>query len=148
MLTARTGVRSETAALDTGADDSWPSRSPTGAAGPAAALVRRGLGSRPALLEAGDLWLDTVGHRVGRGEVPIELTPRQFALLELLLGHAGEVLSKTMIVSHVWDFAFDGDLNIVEVYIRQLRLRVDEPFGRHGLVTVRGVGYRLDPEGG
>ena len=80
--------------------------------------------------------------------MPIELTPRQFALLELLLCRAGEVLSKTTIVNHVWDFAFDGDLNIVEVYIHQLRLRVDEPFGRHSLVTIRGVGYRLDPEGG
>ena len=149
MLTARTGVRSETAALDTGADDflAKPFSYPVLLAR-LRALVRRGFGGPPALLEAGDLWLDTVGHRVGRGGVPIELTPRQFALLELLLRRAGEVLSKTMIVSHVWDFAFDGDLNIVEVYIRQLRLRVDEPFGRHSLVTVRGVGYRLDPEGG
>ena len=80
--------------------------------------------------------------------MPVALSPRQFSLLEYLLRHAGEVLSKSRILEHVWDFTFDGDPNIVEVYVRQLRLRVDEPFGRSALQTVRGVGYRLDAHGG
>ena len=83
-----------------------------------------------------------------RGDVEVELTPRQFSLLEFLLRRAGEVLSEGEILDHVWDFAFDGDPNIVEVYVGQLRRRIDEPFGRAGLQTVRGVGYRLDPDGG
>ena len=83
-----------------------------------------------------------------RGDRPVELTPRQFSLLEFLLRRAGEVLSKRVILEHVWDFAFDGDPNIVEVYVRQLRTRIDIPFDRHSLQTVRGAGYRLDPDGG
>ena len=83
-----------------------------------------------------------------RGDTPIELTPRQFALLEFFMRRAGEVLSKPEILDHVWDFAFEGDPNIVEVYVGQLRRRIDEPFGRHRLQTVRLVGYRLDPDGG
>jgi DNA-binding response OmpR family regulator len=100
------------------------------------------------VLRAGDLGLDPAAHRVWRGDTPIRLTPRQFALLEFFLRRPGEVLSKTEILDHVWDFAFDGDPNIVEVYVRQLRLRVDAPFGRRSLSTVRLVGYRLDPGGG
>ena len=76
------------------------------------------------------------------------LSPRQFSLLEYLMRHPGEVLPKSRILEHVWDFTFDGDPNIVEVYVRQLRLRIDEPFGRSALQTVRGVGYRLDADGG
>jgi DNA-binding response OmpR family regulator len=76
------------------------------------------------------------------------LTPRQFSLLEFLLRRAGEVLPKTMILEHVWDFAFEGDANIVEVYVGQLRRHIDEPFGRASIQTIRMVGYRLDPDGG
>jgi len=76
------------------------------------------------------------------------VTPRQLSLLEFLMRRSGDVLSKREILDHVWDFAYEGDPNIVEVYVRQLRLRIDEPFGRHALQTVRGAGYRLDPEGG
>lgn len=83
-----------------------------------------------------------------RADTLITLTPRQFSLLEFLLRRAGEVLSKTTIIEHVWDFAFEGDHNIVEVYVRQLRQRIDIPFGRASLQTVRLVGYRLDPHGG
>ena len=76
------------------------------------------------------------------------MTPRQFSLLEFLMRRAGEVLPKATILEHVWDFAFDGDPNIVEVYVRQLRKRIDEPFGRASLQTIRLAGYRLDPDGG
>ena len=80
--------------------------------------------------------------------MPVALTPRQFAMLEFLMRRSGEVVSKATILEHVWDFAFEGDPNIVEVYVRQLRQRIDEPFQRHALQTVRLAGYRLDPEGG
>ena len=149
MLTAKNGVDDEAHALDTGADDFL--------AKPFAyvvlvarlrALLRRSRDARPVVLEAGDLRLDPAAHEVRRGDVRVELTPRQFSLLEFLMRRPGEVLSKRTILEHVWDFAFDGDPNIVEVYVRQLRMRIDEPFGRAALRTVRGAGYRLDPGGG
>ena len=99
-------------------------------------------------LEAGDLRLNPATHQVWRGDTAVELTPRQFSMLEFLLRRAGDVVSKATILAHVWDFSFEGDPNIVEVYVRQLRLRIDEPFGRNSVQTVRLVGYRLDPEGG
>jgi DNA-binding response OmpR family regulator len=149
MLTAKDGELDEAEALDTGADDflSKPF-SYVVLLAHLRALIRRGRRERPAVLRAGDLRLDPAAHRAWRGDTPIRLTPRQFSLLEFLLGRAGEVLSKAEILDHVWDFAFDGDPNIVEVYVRQLRQRIDEPFGRHSLQTVRLVGYRLDPDGG
>jgi len=149
MLTARSGADEEARALDAGADDflSKPF-SYLVLVARLRALLRRGQPERPVLLEAGDLRLDPATHRTWRGDVPIELTPRQFSLLEFFLRRKGEVLSKAVILEHVWDFSFDGDPNIVEVYLRQLRLRVDEPFGRASLQTVRLVGYRLDPDGG
>jgi DNA-binding response OmpR family regulator len=100
------------------------------------------------VLTVGDLVLDPAAHRVTRAGTDVALTPRQFSLLEFLMRRAGEVVSKATILEHVWDFAYEGDPNIVEVYVRQLRQRVDEPFGRHSLQTVRLVGYRLDPERG
>jgi DNA-binding response OmpR family regulator len=112
------------------------------------ALVRRGAGERPVALQVGDLRLDPAAHRVTRGEVEVALTPRQFAMLEFLMRHPGEVVSKATILDHVWDFAFEGDPNIVEVYVRQLRQRIDLPFGRSSLQTVRLAGYRLVAEGG
>jgi two-component system OmpR family response regulator len=149
MLTARSGAEDEAAALDAGADDFLAKPfSYMVLLARLRALLRRGTSERPAVLRAGDLSLDPATHEVRRGDVAISLTPRQFALLELLIRRSGEVLSKPMILDHVWDFAYDGDPNIVEVYVRQLRQRVDEPFGRHTLQTVRGVGYRLDPAGG
>lgn len=149
MLTAKDGELDEARGLDTGADDflSKPFSFLVLVAR-LRALLRRGRGARPCVLIAGDLRLDPAAHQVWRGETPIRLTPRQFALLEFLMSRPGEVLSKVQILDHVWDFAFDGDPNIVEVYIRQLRLRVDAPFERHSLQTVRLVGYRLDPGGG
>jgi two-component system OmpR family response regulator len=148
MLTAKSGADEEARALDAGADDflSKPF-SYVVLVARLRALLRRGGPERPPMLEAGDLRLDPATHRVWRGPVPVELTPRQFSLLEFFLRRKGEVLSKAVILEHVWDFSFDGDPNIVEVYLRQLRLRVDVPFGRTSLQTVRLVGYRLDPDG-
>ena len=100
------------------------------------------------MLEVGDLRLDPATHRVWRADQEVALTARQFSLLEFMMRRAGEVLSKAEILEHVWDFGFEGDPNIVEVYVRQLRQRIDEPFGCQSLQTVRLVGYRLDPDGG
>ena len=149
MLTARSGESDEAQALDAGADDflSKPF-SYVVLLARLRALLRRGGVQRPAVLVAGDLTLDPATHRVARGDVEVPLSPRQFSLLEYFLRHAGEVLPKSRLLEHVWDFAFEGDPNIVEVYVHQLRLRVDEPFGRSALQTVRGAGYRLDPDGG
>ena len=149
MLTARSGESDEAQALDAGADDflSKPF-SYVVLLARLRALLRRGGAERPAVLVAGDLTLDPATHRVARGDVEVPLSPRQFSLLEYFLRHAGEVLPKSRILEHVWDFSFEGDPNIVEVYVRQLRLRVDEPFGRSALQTGRGAGSRLDPDGG
>ncbi len=144
MLTARDGAKDEVRSLDTGADDYL--------AKPFAfmvlvarirALLRRGLRERPAVLAAGPLRLDPATHRCYRGEAEIELTSREFAVLELLMRYAGDVLSKARILESVWDFAFEGDPNIVEVYMRRLRIKIDEPFDSHSIETIRGEGYRL-----
>jgi len=149
MLTAKDAEEDEAHALDTGADDFLAKPfSYMVLLARLRALLRRGQRERPTLLTAGDLRLDPAEHRVWRGDAPVHLTPRQFALLEYLMRRAGEVLPKREILEHVWDFAFEGDPNIVEVYIGQLRQRVDRPFGRASLQTIRHVGYRLDPEGG
>jgi DNA-binding response OmpR family regulator len=144
MLTARTGPEQEARALDAGADDFLAKPfSFVVLLARLRALVRRGAGERPATLAVGDLTLDPATHRVTRGDVEVALTPRQFAMLEFLMRHPGEVVSKATILDHVWDLAFDGDPNIVEVYARQLRQRIDLPFGRASLQTVRLAGYRL-----
>ena len=144
MLTARSGPEQEARALDAGADDFLAKPfSFMVLTARLRALLRRGSRERPAVLEVGDLRLDPAGHRVRRGDADIELTPRQFSLLELLMRHPDQVLSKAAILEHVWDFAYDGHPNIVEVYVRQLRQRIDEPFGRASLQTVRLVGYRV-----
>jgi DNA-binding response OmpR family regulator len=149
MLTAKDGEQDEARALDTGADDFLAKPfSYVVLRARLRALLRRGGHERPSLLTAGDLVLDPAAHRAWRGDAVVELTPRQFALLEFLMRRAGEVLSKAEILEHVWDFAFEGDPNIVEVYVRQLRQRIDHPFDRASLQTVRLVGYRLDPDGG
>ena len=149
MLTAKDGEYDEAEALDTGADDflSKPFSFVVLVAR-LRALLRRGRRERPAVLRCGDLALDPAAHRAWRGDEEVALTPRQFALLEFLMRRAGEAVSKATILDHVWDFAFDGDPNIVEVYVRNLRKKIDEPFGRHAIETVRLVGYRLDPDGG
>jgi DNA-binding response OmpR family regulator len=149
MLTAKDGELDEAEALDTGADDYLTKPfSYIVLLARIRALLRRGGATRPAVLRAGDLYLDPATHRAGRADVPIALSPRQFSLLEYLMRRAGEPLSKADILAHVWDFAFNGDANIVEVYILQLRRKIDAPFGRNAIQTLRMVGYRLDVDGG
>ncbi|MGU3432459.1 response regulator transcription factor [Actinomycetes bacterium M1A6_2h] len=109
------------------------------------ALVRRGAPERPSVLVAGDLELDPARHRVTRGDVELALTPREYSVLEYLMRHKDAVVTKTDIVRSVWDTNYDGDENIVEVYVGYLRRKVDQPFGVRSIETVRGIGYRLSP---
>ena len=149
MLTAKTGEYDEAEALDTGADDflSKPFSFVVLAAR-LRALARRGATPRSPELVAGDLTLDPARHTCRRGDVPVELTRREFALLEALVRHAGDNVAKARLLSEVWGDDFDGDDNVVEVYVRYLRRKIDEPFGRRSLQTVRSIsGYRLDPDG-
>lgn len=149
MLTAKDGDWDQIEALDTGADDylTKPFSYPVLLAR-LRALVRRGSGDRPVVLEAGDLRVDPASRKVHRGDDEISLTAREFAVLEYLARRKGEAVSKSDILGNVWDFDFDGDPNIVEVYIRHLRNKVDRPFGRAAIETLRGAGYRLDAHGG
>jgi two-component system OmpR family response regulator len=105
--------------------------------------MRRGQAERTPVLAVGDLSLDPATHEVRRGSTPIDLTAKEFALLEFFMRHKGEVLSRMRLLEHVWDFAFDGDSNVVDVYVRYLREKIDRPFGVETLETVRGSGYRL-----
>ncbi|AVZ73222.1 DNA-binding response regulator [Streptomyces lunaelactis] len=149
MLTAKEGEWDEVEGLDTGADDYLTK--PFSYAVLLArlrALLRRDPRERPAALTAGDLRLDPAAKEVSRGGVRVELTARELALLEFLLRRAGETVSKREILAHVWDDDFDGDPNIVEVYVRHLRNKLDRPFGRAAIETVRGSGYRLASDGG
>ncbi|WP_275295170.1 response regulator transcription factor [Amycolatopsis sp. La24] len=144
MLTARQEVDDRVRGLDAGADDYL--MKPFSFAELAArlrALVRRGPGARPPALAVGDLRLDPATREAWRGEVPVSLSGKEFALLELFMRHPGQVLSRTRILEHVWDFAFDGVSNVVDQYVGYLRRKVDRPFGRADLETVRGAGYRL-----
>ncbi len=149
MLTAKDGDLDEAEALDTGADDYITK--PFSFAVLVArvrALLRRTGGRDPAPVEAGDLRIDPAQRRAWRGDTEIELTARQFDVLEFMIRRAGDVLNKTEILDGVWEYEFDGDPNIVEVYIRRLRTRIDEPFGKHSIETIRGAGYRLASDGG
>ncbi len=144
LLTARDSVDDRVTGLDAGADDYLAK--PFSFAELAArlrALTRRGVIARPTVLVADDLTLDPATHEVRRGGTEIELSPKEFALLELFLRHPDEVLTRTAILEHAWDFAYDGTSNVVDVYVRYLREKIDRPFGRETIRTVRGVGYRL-----
>jgi len=144
MLTAKDGEWDEAEALDLGADDylSKPFSFLVLVAH-LRALLRRGAPQRPVLLVDADLVVDQSTRRCRRGEVEIDLTSREFAVLEYLMSRRGELVTKSDIVHHVWDAHFDGDLNVVEVHISALRRKIDAPFGRSTIDTIRGAGYRL-----
>ena len=147
MLTAKQGELDEAEGLDTGADDYLTKPfSFEVLLARLRALLRRTSTTAPAVMAVGDLELDPGARSAARNGTPLELTAREFAVLEQLVRADGAVVSKIEIVEHVWDLHFDGDLNIVEVYIRSLRKKVDEPFGRRSIETVRGAGYRLVDE--
>jgi two-component system OmpR family response regulator len=149
MLTARDAVEDRVRGLDAGADDylTKPFRFAELSAR-VRALLRRGAGVRPTVLEVGELRLDPARHRASRGDVELSLSPKEMALLELFMRHPDEVMTRTQILDHVWDFAYDGLSNVVDQYVSYLRRKIDKPFHRDDLQTVRGVGYRLRSSAG
>lgn len=149
MLTALDGEYDQAEGLDLGADDYVTKPfSFVALAARLRALIRRGRPERPAVLRIGDLEIDPAARRCRRGGTDVVLTAREFAVLEYLARRGGETVSKGEVLEHVWDDRFDGDVNIVEVYVSALRRKIDTPFRRHTIRTVRGAGYRLDaPEG-
>ena len=144
MLTARDAVEDRVAGLDTGADDYLVK--PFSFAELLArlrALARRGEPERPCLLSVGDLTLDPATREVRRGDEEIPLSAKEFALLETFMRRPGQVLSRLQLIEHAWDFAYENRSNVVDVYVRYLREKIDRPFGTETIETVRGVGYRL-----
>jgi len=149
MLTAKDGELDEAEALDTGADDFLTKPfSYTVLVARVRALLRRAAERTVAPAAVGDLHIDPARRRAWRGEVEIVLTAREFDVLELLVRRAGQVLSKDRILDAVWESDFEGDPNIVEVYVRRLRRKLDEPFGRRSIETLRGAGYRIGDDAG
>ena len=149
MLTARDAVDDRVAGLDGGADDYLTK--PFSFAELLArlrALARRGAVERPAVLAVGDLELDPAARRVRRGETTIELSAKEFALLETFMRRPGAVLSRLQLLEHAWDYEYENRSNVVDVYVRYLREKVDRPFGVESIETVRGAGYRLREDGG
>jgi two-component system OmpR family response regulator len=149
MLTAKDGEYDQADAFDLGADDYLTKPfSFVVLIARLRALIRRGAPERPTVLVAGDLQLDPARRRVYRGEQEVALTPREFGLLDFLLRHRGDVVTKTEILQNVWDANYDGDPNVVEVYVGYLRRKIDAPYNRKSIQTVRGMGYRLAADGG
>jgi two-component system OmpR family response regulator len=149
MLTARDALDDRIEGLDTGADDYLLKPFAFGELlARLRALVRRGPAERPAELTAGDLRLDPAARRVWRGEVEIELSAKEFALLEVFMRRAGYALSRVQLLEGAWDMAFESRSNVIDVYVRYLREKIDRPFGRHAIETVRSVGYRIREDGG
>jgi two-component system OmpR family response regulator len=147
MLTARTAVEDRISGLDAGADDYLPKPFAFGELlARLRALARRGAPERPPVLEAGGLRLDPSTHQVWRGETEIELSTKEFALLETFMRRPGQVLSRYQLLEHAWDIAYESKSNVVDVYVRYLREKVDRPYGVESLETVRGAGYRLRAE--
>jgi two-component system OmpR family response regulator len=148
MLTARDAVEDRVAGLDAGADDYLAK--PFSFAELSArlrALVRRGSAERPAVLQVGDLRLDPATHQVWRDGTEIELSGKEFALLETFMRRPGDVLTRLQLLEHAWDYAYENRSNVVDVYIRYLREKIDRPFARSSIETVRGIGYRLRKDG-
>jgi two-component system OmpR family response regulator len=146
MLTARDAVDDRIRGLDAGADDYLVKPFAFGELlARLRALIRRGPSDRPPILEVADVRLDPAAHTVARADVTVDLTTREFALLEFLMRHPGEAVSRTRILEQVWDMNYDGFSNVVDVYVGYLRKKLEEPFGRPLIRTVRGVGYSLEP---
>jgi two-component system OmpR family response regulator len=144
MLTARDAVGDRVRGLDAGADDYLIKPfSLLEVAARLRALARRDDRVRPAVLTVGDLSLDPATKQAWRGKSELQLSPKEFSLLELFLRHPGTVLTRSQIIESVWDFAYDAGSNVVDQYVAYLRRKVDVPFGRHDIDTVRGMGYRL-----
>lgn len=147
MLTARHSVSDRVLGLDSGADDYLTKPfSFDELLARLRALTRRSMGDRPSVVRCGDLTLDPSSRHVTRGAVAVPLTRKEFVLLEYFMRHPGEVLTRSQLIEHAWDFAFESDSNVVDVYVRYLRQKIDRPFGRDSIETVRGSGYRLRPE--
>jgi two-component system, OmpR family, response regulator len=149
MLTARDAIRDRVAGLDRGADDYLTK--PFSFAELLArlrALVRRGQSERPSIIEVGDLRLDPATHQVWRRKAEVELSAKEFALLETFMRRPGEVLSRFQLLEHVWDYDYENRSNVVDSYVRFLREKIDRPFGVESIETVRGAGYRLRRDGG
>lgn len=147
LLTGRTDVEDRVRGLDAGADDYLPKPfSIEELTARIRALGRRKPRERPPELQVGDLRLDPATREVERNGEPVDLTPKEFALLEFLMRRPGEALTRERILEGCWDFAQEGGSNVVDVYIRYLREKIDRPFGRSSIETVRGVGYRLEPD--
>jgi two-component system OmpR family response regulator len=148
MLTARDAVEDRVAGLDAGADDYLPK--PFSFAELLArlrALTRRGGAERPTVLAIGDLRLDPATRQVWRGETEIQLTGKEFAILESFMRRPGHVLSRYQLLEHAWDYGYENRSNVVDVYVRYLRDKIDRPFDRDSIETVRGVGYRFRKDG-
>jgi two-component system, OmpR family, response regulator len=149
MLTARDAVEDRVAGLDAGADDYLTK--PFSIAELRArirALVRRGAGERPAVIDVGDLRLDPATRHAWRGDAEVRLSAKEYALFELFMGRPGEVVSRLDLLEHAWDIGYENRSNVITVYVRYLREKIDRPFGRHAIETVQGVGYRLRADGG
>jgi two-component system OmpR family response regulator len=149
MLTARDAVADRVAGLDGGADDYLVKPfSFSELLARLRALARRGPIEQPVVLQAGTLHLDPAARRVWRGDTDIELSAKEFALLETFMRHPGEVLSRYQLLEHAWDYDYENRSNVVDVYVRYVRDKVDRPFGVESIETVRGAGYRLRRDAG
>jgi two-component system OmpR family response regulator len=149
ILTARDAVEDRVAGLDSGADDYLTKPfSFSELLARLRALTRRGLAERPAVLRVGTLRLDPATRRSWRGDVEVALSAKEFALLETFMRRPGQVLTRLDLLEHAWDYAYENRSNVVDVYVRYLREKIDRPFGLASLETVRGTGYRLRPDGG
>jgi two-component system OmpR family response regulator len=147
MLTARDATPDKVEGLDSGADDYLTKPfSLEELFARVRALLRRGPAERPPILAAAGIELDPGRHHVSRSGQPVELTPKEFSLLECFMRHAGQTLTRATLIDHVWDIAYEGDSNVVDVYVRYLREKIDRPFGMRSLETIRGIGYRLSTE--